>query len=175
MRASSRKTRGTLTVCLAIGCAPVPGFGEGLFPAYEFKPVVKNADYLAYTKTLDQERTDPEALDGIPYPAFATIVTKVTPGGQAEKSGVRAGWIFASADGIPQWDHRLKHLSNSIGQPRRELIFFSPKGEKKIVTAGPGKIGFSNSISPPTGIVSPPERPAWSMGPPPPGRFPRVG
>jgi len=118
---------------------PARAAESSLVPGFAFDPRLSKAEYVKEVAALDPERIDPAKVEASPVPAFSVLVVGVSPNSQAERAGLTAKWHAISLNGRELWHHLQPW--NPDEQGRREMTFVSPKGERKKLSFGPGKIG----------------------------------
>ena len=110
-----------------------------------FEERLFQAEYDRRVARLDKIRLDPVKVAASKLPDFGVIVNSVTAGSQADKAGLKAGWIIDKYNGADHWDHRQGFPMPQGDKPRREVEAVSPDGERKTFHFEPGQLGFNSS------------------------------
>lgn len=131
--------------------------------ALEFRKLVPDEDYAAYSKTLDETRVDVAKALAEKRPPFAALIERVEDGGQAAQAGLEPGWVVESYNGKLFFDHTLKMEPGGPDGLTRKTVVCSPQGEFKTLDFKPGKIGFTlgNWIHPEKFVLQKTPRGAW--------------
>ncbi|MEK7952874.1 PDZ domain-containing protein [Luteolibacter soli] len=125
--------------------AEKPSAVEAAGQKESFKEVLFQAEYDRRVARLDQSRLDPAKVAASKLPDFGVIVNDVTAGSQADKAGLKAGWIIDKYNGEDQWNHRQRFPTPPGAKPRREVEAVSPDGERKTFQFEAGLLGFNSS------------------------------
>ena len=146
----------TLLACPSVAS----GQGQGAAPKFTFEIKLEKEAYLKEVSSYDPARVDPAKVAASRFPAYAALVESVTPGGQADRAGLKPGWRIIALNGREIWE---RHQGLPMEDGKREIQAISPEGEKKIFHFEDGVIGTSciNSRNPEVWVLQNIPRGKW--------------
>ena len=117
--------------------------GRDEFPIYDFELKVDESDYTGFVSSLEEKLGDPDILRQLKHPAYCLKIDSIVAGSQADKAGVKPGWLIARMNGVPICHHRHWYSAEIADDAERIAEFYTPKGRLKTFTFGPGMIGYT--------------------------------